>query len=125
MREEAKRRAELYQALADGKTLQVSRLVQGSELKKFGWCDLDERDSFELLGSTIIHHDKVRIKPEPKKEWYRVALIKDNRGKTFTSTADSTEFHRNPEKNLLGEWGEDFIKWLTDRIEYELPEGEA
>ena len=119
MREEAKRRAELYQALADGKTLQVSRLVQGSELKKFGWCDLDERDSFELLGSTIIHHDKVRIKPEPRKQSYRVGLFENSFGNFTPVLMASIDMEAVGEKSI------GFVKWLTDRIEYELPEGEA
>lgn len=66
-----------------------------------------------------------RIKPEPKKGWYRVGLLKTDEGEFFTTTADSTDPYEDPEQTYLDEWSEDFVRWLTDRIEYTLQEGDA
>jgi hypothetical protein len=118
MREEAKRRAELYQALADGKTLQVRKWVQGSDLKKWVWCDLTWIQSVEFLGMHVIDHEAIRIKPKLKKQFYRLALYKDARG-----------FHvqavNSYETGSIVENARVFQSWITDWIEYELPEGEA
>ena len=64
----------------------------------------------------VVHY---RIKPEPKKGWYRVALVKNNVRKFYTTTVDCEISEK--------EWMKDsrFIEWLTGRIEYELPEGDA
>lgn len=117
MREEAKRRAELYQALADGKKLQV-RFIKKSNIEESEWRNLDDEDSFELLQCETIHYEKVRIKPEPKKQWYRVALVVEG-DFFYTLTVDE------PAKLELFSSSQYFVRWLTDRIEYELPEGEV
>ncbi|WP_395009805.1 hypothetical protein [Undibacterium sp.] len=104
----------LVQALAEGKTIQLLDKDLGG--KK--WADLESPDF-------AWHVSFYRIKPEPKKAWYRVALVRNSDGQLFTSTADSTEANKDPENMLIYEWGTAFIEWLTDRIEYELPEGEV
>lgn len=109
MREEAKRRAELYQALADGKTLQVREVINGGDER---WVNVESHGISMLL---IERGSKdTRIKPEPKKAWYRVVLFKNG-----TTTAESEH-----EEKRWSECNSNFICWLTDRIEYELPEGE-
>ncbi len=117
MREEAKRRAELYQALADGKKLQV-RFIKKSNIEESEWKNLDDEDSFELLKCETIHYEKVRVKPEPKKGWYRVAMFR--KGDLQIATARD----QYPSEKAFSE-NRTFVRWLTDRIEYELPEGEA
>ena len=109
MREEAKRRAELYQALADGKTLQV---YSGN-----GFMDIAEDVLIMQIDSAIRNKVDLRIKPEPKKAWYRVAKFKDGRVWLATSLDPY-------DKEIDWEKDSNFICWLTDRIEYELPEGE-
>lgn len=112
MREEAKRRAELYQALADGKTLQICE--EKAHLKDIDvWIDIGYGEAIGRL--CFISLDKLRIKPEPKKGWYRVALFKNG-----TATAETEYQEERFTKNFPS-----FIRWLTDRIEYELPEEEA
>jgi hypothetical protein len=112
--EEAKRRAELYQALADGKTLQVREIVNGGTER---WCDIESYG----VGLFLIENrerEVVRIKPEQKKEWVRVGL--------WTAEGVCPRFYANalrPEESWEG--NKYFGGWLTDRIEYELPEGEV
>lgn len=108
MREEAKRRAELYQALADGKTLQ--------ELSKYrDWIDLKPEISMQALRSE--YEFQLRIKPEPKKQCYRVGLYQNTLGNFAPVIMMSEGSEREFEKSS------GFVRWLTDRIEYELPEG--
>lgn len=97
----------LVQALAEGKKIQVKiHNCQGDFLR---WEDEDNL-SFQV---PPYHY---RIKPEQKKQWYRVGLIIDDTGNwTVTAQNDSDE------KEFPNSFG--FIRWLTDRIEYELPEG--
>ena len=101
----------LVQALAEGKTIQ--KFSDGD-----GWEDV-RSPSFECPAKLY------RIKPEPKKGWYRVGLLKTDEGEFFTTTADSTDPYEDPEQTYLDEWSEDFVRWLTARIEYTLPEGDA
>ena len=64
-------------------------------------------------------------KPEPKKQWCRMYLVKGvigNSGECFYSAIALNGHIReleDVEKNPI------FVRWLTDRIEYELPEGDA
>ena len=92
--------AEFLHAIADGKTVQINTL-HGIEL---AWRDVTPNDwvRFCTCSSSCF-----RIKPEAK--WYRVALF--NSGATFT--ADSED------KEKRYEMSEYFVRWLTDRIEYE------
>ena len=113
-REEAKRRAELYQALADGKTLQVH----------FGatdeWRDIDvgEPEEIKRVHEFMSYQGMLRIKPERKKAWYRVGLMKFKSGKYFPCVCNSEDIEAHIISN------DEFVEWLTDRIEYELPEGD-
>ena len=69
MREEAKRMAELYQALADGKTLQTIHPLSGQ------WYDSDCDLAFQKIG--VVSASGIRIKPEPKKVYLSIALHRD------------------------------------------------
>lgn len=99
-KENAKDYLPLVQALADGKTIQS---IHNGE-----WFDLPN-PSFN--GAANLY----RIKPEPKKGWYRVALFKNG--------VTCTEFEEEEEK--CEKHNSYFIRWLTDRIEYTLPEGDV
>ncbi len=113
--EQAKAWLPLIQAVAEGKTLQtkVFRWVE-DELHGVHWVF----DWVETYGEVDFSTppSRWRIKPEPKKAWYRVAIFKG-------------AFDCFPLQIALGEQMEnqfqvekDFIRWLTDRIEYQLPE---
>lgn len=91
----------LVQALAEGKTIQY-KLEDGE------WADVPQPIFNEEVSS-------YRIKPEPKKQWYRVALFKDG----STDTAD------NLMHEVILKDHKNFVRWLTYRIEYILPEGDA
>lgn len=92
------------QALAEGKTIQTRNFYE------------------EWIDSSSIAFDaepnRYRIKPEPKKQWCRVALFK-GKDDYFTQSLGNL-LH---EKVWEAETG--FVRWITDRIEYELPEGEV
>ncbi len=92
----------LVQALAEGKTIQVAEAEFGVKIK---WVDI-ESPEFGLNPSFY------RIKPEPK--WIRLGLFKQG-----TIVVEDCESEKRCGKNPL------FVRWLTDRIEYELPEGDA
>lgn len=89
----------LVQALAEGKT------IQGSMCDCSAWYD---------IGTPLwdMPPGSYRIKPEPVKRWYRVALLGGGGGQ-YTYTADDEK----SEEYVSG--GCDFVRWLTDRIEYE------
>lgn len=89
------------QALAEGKTLQFRAFPDQ-------WHDMADGMLFESLDP-----DRWRIKPDPVKGWYRVALMGE--GITYwTLPIDSdSEEERAPGLRY-------FIRWLTDRIEYEV-----
>ena len=114
MREEAKRRAELYQALADGKTLQIREVINGGEER---WSDVDYPIALFLIDKR--EGDKFRIKPEPKKQSYRVGLYQNTLGNFVPVIMISKDSEIELEKSSS------FVRWLTDRTEYELPEVEA
>ena len=78
-REEAKRRAELYQALADGKTLQYYFSTRDK------WEDVegDEFDVIQKVHGFMRFRGMLRIKPEPKKARLKVALNKTNENKYY------------------------------------------
>ena len=118
-REEAKRRAELYQALADGKTLQGN--FPNLTNPRRNWCDLGFEESMQLV-SNEKSEPYLRIKPEPKKQWFRVYLTRAqnfNKNETFFS-AVCTNSNVNGDSETERQRG--FVRWLTGRIEYELPE---
>lgn len=98
----------LLQALAEGKTIQW--VSDGGV-----WVDPSSSDK-ELFFTHA--PSRYRIKSEPKKQSYRISLHKD-KDEFYTTTADN----ENEERRLLE--SDTFIEWLTDRIEYTLPEGDA
>lgn len=117
MREEAKRFAELYQALADGKTLQVKEIVNGGTER---WSDIE---SYGVGLFLIKNREKefVRIKPEPKKVKVSIALHKDETFGIYRYElvkSDTVADHARVEQSSS------FVEWL-DHLEYELPEGEV
>ena len=91
----------LVQALVDGKQLQ--EWINGV------WVDIYNIDF--KYGSQYY-----RVKPEVKKQWYRVALIRMYGTKPFGTITVSDE-----EYEQLLEMDTHFIKWLTERTEYTLP----
>lgn len=89
----------LVQALADGKTIQVNHA--------FGeWIDCFE---VKLAGEP----ENYRIKPEPRKSWYRVAEFGDH-GKVWVITC----CEGFPESEASR--GEFFKRWLTDKIYFDV-----
>ena len=90
--------ADVIIAWAEGKDVQV--WDEGAKC----WCDI--RGKFPLFNEDKEH----RIKPPAKK--YRVALFSDGT-EGYTSTADNQET-RNDYEGM-----HDFVRWLTDWIEYE------
>ena len=127
-KEQAKAWLPLIQAVAEGKTLQLKHRSLNAntgtrDSPRFQWKDY-EGQFVGLLADVI---DEFRIKPEPKKQSFRVALLE----------FDVRDFGAANKKNVYVasavEGGKcddlskqsNFIRWLTDRIEYELPEGEA
>lgn len=111
--EQAKAWLPLIQAVAEGKTIEVKSHSSDSQ----GWTDCT-RYLLAVIESGVSVND-VRIKPEPKKQSYRVALIKNMTGH-FVPCAVHDKAAEGSFERSSG-----FVRWLTDRIEYELPEGEA
>ena len=94
--EEAKRRAELYSALAEGKTIQV--------LFDCEWSDINI-DAFKYIYSQY----KYRIKPEPKyrpfksqEECWQEMLKHDEFGWVKSKTRDANKHISNIEKDIEG-----------------------
>ena len=100
----------LVQALIEGKTLQ-----KNTGFEKERWEDVVNAHFSDPPKS-------YRIKPEPKKQSYRVGLFKDDEGIFFTYSIDEIINYNVYETY---ETKKTFVRWLTDRIEYELPEGYA
>ena len=90
--------ADVIIAWAEGKDVQVWDDINDM------WCDLTLKDP-------NFNSKNYRIKPTPKK--YRVALFESDTSIYYTITADT------PEDANFYEKGRDFIRWLTDWIEYE------
>jgi len=105
--EKARKAAELLVAWANGKKIQI--------LSAQGWIDYTLKQQPTVSSN---HLNEWRLKPEIVKQWYRVALFKCGmiskmKCCAFIANDGDTEFsfENNP----------DFLKWLTYRIEYELP----
>ena len=92
----------LVQALAEGKTIQ--KFSDGD-----GWEDV-RSPSFESPAKLY------RIKPEPKKGWYRVGLFSHQLGCNPLGIVQCDSEEQRYEECRQ------FVRWLTDRIEYTLPE---
>ena len=90
--------ADVIIAWAEGKDVQIWNSINKR------WVDL-------VLANPNFRADKYRIKPPAKK--YRVALFESDTSVYYTSTADT------PEDANFYEKGRDFVRWLTDWIEYE------
>lgn len=102
--EQAKAWLPLIQAVADGKMIQVKS-------RNAGWVDINE-----ISGYFSTETEFLRIKP--KKYQCRIFLIQCKTGKYGFGVC-----HTNDEEDEVQSYNE-FVRWLTDRIEYELPEGE-
>lgn len=101
----------LVQALAEGKTIQVK--IHNCDGDFLHWDDEDSL-SFRV---PAYHY---RIRPEQKKMWFvRIAQVKP---RLFWHSKVAV-VKSNVEEQILSEMP-NFVRWLTDRIEYELPEGE-
>lgn len=99
---------EILRAIADGK--QVQR--QDSD---GNWADEDYSEVLVGISVCVYAAPRYRIKPEPKKAMYRVAEMRsqfDGRTYTYTADIDGDELQRSP----------NFVRWLTDWIEYEVSE---
>jgi hypothetical protein len=103
--EKAKKTSELYAAWAEGKTLQW----YCNQYDKFIDAEFVKCPKNICVGSVIW-----RIKPATKKQWYRVALIKDSCDEVCTDTVN------NYIAEKITGTSPEFVKWLTDRIEYEV-----
>lgn len=101
--EKARSVAELLAAWADGKALQfISSVLDGGV-----WSDYkDSTIPVNLIYSNI---NNWRIKPNVKKEWCRIAFLNDA----------SLVIAHNETQEIF--WSErvKFLRWITDRIEYE------
>lgn len=100
---QAKEWLPLIQALAEGKTIQ-------KKLNSSAWISVDGTPLSQYQGTNASDY---RIKPEPKKQSYRIGLFKNEQEYFAMLCMDSDSEAKY------------FVRWLTDRIEYELPEGEA
>lgn len=113
--EQAKAWLPLIQAVAEGKTLQ-RKIFNDVGIHVGEWVDCT-RHLFAVIQAGVSVND-VRIKPEPKKQSYRVALLKDDGG-YWAKSINHESYDFSDDKDVT------FVDWLTDWIEYELPEGEA
>lgn len=91
-------------AFAEGKQLQWENVINGD------WHDFDMETEDGPWADMAVNW---RVKPESR--WYRVALFKDANGKFWTQSADSQTLDEE-----AFTMNEEFVKWLTDRVEYEL-----
>lgn len=96
--------AEVIKAWADG-----AQVEYRSHLPSGEWIETQSPDWLEDY--------EYRIKPEPRKGWYRVALMR---------SGDSANSYRytahvgNPDWEAMLASNIDFIRWLTPRTEYEV-----
>ncbi len=90
--------AEFIKAWVDGETVQC--LANGF------WCDVAGLRAFEAFS-------EFRIKP--KAQTYRVALMANPSGDGFMAFAVQNQ---EQEEGVFSRQG--FVRWLTDRIEYEV-----
>ena len=92
--------ARLYTAYANGETIECFTAGYGFCVHK------------DLPQISELNFKSFRVKPAPVMKWYRVALLCD--GIRYTSTADDEQQESNIQKDIF------FIRWLTDRIFYEV-----
>lgn len=97
---------ELFQAMAEGKTIQMADCGH--------WYDLAGASSFDLHKSPSSY----RVKPEVKKGKYRVAFTKEYVGQSCLILVETEAEEQRVEKAHY------FIKWLTNWVEYTYEEQE-
>jgi hypothetical protein len=90
-----------------------SAMLQGKTIQR-----LDKREWVDVLNLNTISYDpeSYRIKPETKKAWCRMVLLKPVLGSKIidiVTTSEGESYYTNHVN---------FIRWLTDRIEFEIPE---
>lgn len=110
---EAKKRAELYLALSEGKTLETM-------VHENIWSRLSPENSMKCLQE--VNHAGLgfyRVEPENEKFFYRVGLMQFKSGKYFPAITDSDKGIAHFEQQ------NEFVRWITDKVEYEVPEGES
>ena len=107
--EKARKVAELLTAWADGKKLQ--HLAFFSQIKDQIFIDYKDNMLPEINSSNI---ECWRVKPEPKKQWYQLALMKDSMN-VFHISVVNNENHKRMIKT-----SDFFVKWFTNVIEYEV-----
>lgn len=96
---------ELGSAMLQGKTIQ--------RLDKREWVDV------ETINTISYNPESFRIKPEQKKGYYRIFMKKDGRIELLSS------INRDGLKNMEAECESSYIpffRWITDRMDYEIPE---
>ena len=99
---------ELGSAMLQGKTIQ--RMNRGE------WVNVTD------LNTISYDPESYRIKPEPKKGWYRNYVCKNGDVEVVNKLT------LNDQEKAEAVWSKksfQFSCWLTDRIEYTLPEGDA
>lgn len=116
---QAKEWLPLIQALAEGKAIQ--RVTADLDNSTANWLDIKNLQlDFDTLDR--INPCFYRIKPEPKKQSCRMFLVKSRVAKIgdpfYTAIAWNSEVTEieDVESSPI------FVRWLTERIEYELPE---
>ena len=107
--EKARKAAELLVAWADGK--KIERLAFFSNIKDQVFVDYKNNEAPEINSLNV---ECWSIKPEPIKQWYRVAIFKYH-GDFITNVADNESEENSYKEN------KHFFKWITERIEYEVP----
>ena len=90
--------ADVIIAWAEGKDVQV-------------WSSINKRWVDMVLANPNFRADKYRIKPPAKK--YRVALLLNDDNEPYTVSLNSQDYADIIEQRT------DFVRWLTDWIEYE------
>ena len=105
-KEQAKELLPFMQAVADGKTIQVCSLG-----KNWEDIEMDFGDSF--IEKVDLY--SFRVKPEPKKSWCRLYLMFEDGGFYVRAINNSIDEKTYPKTAS-------FHSWITDRIEYEIPE---
>lgn len=108
-KENAKDYLPLVQALAEGKTIEF--LKEGKTIESLNLNAQWEDCICPSFNQMPVYY---RIKKEEPKSWYRVCLT------TQGAMAASSEKQEEVISNFPI-----FVRWLTGRIEYELPEGDA
>lgn len=93
---------EFIVAFAEGKQLQWYDPVSAV------WVNFDAGNH---LGPWYTKKTVWRVKPESR--WYRVALFKNALGEFWAGTADRES------DEVLTQNSEQFVRWITDRVEYE------